>query len=599
MSTGLPTHGEVAAAAARARGQTKSLRISLLGQARKRSAGLLDAQGREVKRDAVQSKIAHDPFGALYEAGRIVPPPYNPADLVTLRELSTALGQCIDAMATNIDCQGMAFRNVKGVDKIESVTQDEKVRQRDQLQDFFENLNPTMSFTELRKRMRSDIETIGWGALEVRRDLSDGTIAAINHIPAEHIRAGAEYKSPVRMRLWRRDPDSKQWTAKYFMERTRPFAVRHSSGSGEIVWFKQFGDPRSISSVDAKPREGDPAPDYSLPDEAHEVIWFVRYSTGRIPYGVPAWIGNSLGLAGARAAEELNVRSLKNNRIPRIMILTDMELDEQTEEFLEEKFSEVEGPENAFKPILVRAIPSGEEALPPGMMNPGAPAARMLKIEKLTDSIPDDAMFLKYDDAISLKIQRSFRLADIFTGRSSDFNRATAFAATKVTEQQVFAPPRREFDWCLNRQIVPETGVYLCEVESLGPSINDATDAQKIIQAANKAGVGTPNAWSALVQRVTGVDIGMMKGLGGELHVEVLARLIDKGLIAVEEDSEGKPYLVLSEDAKAAADGTAGEGAASDVDLRFREVRSELVNMVRQLRSVQEDVEELQDAEEE
>ncbi len=597
MSTSLPSKGEVAGAAASVRRQRKALRISVVGQGRAKTkgVGLVDANGREIQRDASQSKVPPDPFAPLTESGRVISPPYNPADLVTLRERSTALGQCIDAMATNIDCQGMAFRSVKGIDKLEGVTQDDKDEQRDLLEDFFENLNATMSFTEVRKRMRSDIETFGWGALEVRRDLSNGEIAAINHVQAEFIRAGAEYKDTVRMRLWRRDPKTKQWVAKYFMERTRPFAVCRS-GSTEIVWFKQFGDPRSISSKDGKPREG--APDYSKDDEAHEILWFTRYSAGRHPYGVPAWVGNSIGLAGQRAAEELNVRSLRNNRIPRIMILTDMELDEETETFLEEKFSEMEGPENAFRPMVIRAIPSGEEAMPPGMLNTGASGARTLKIEKLTDTIPDDAMFLKYDDSIALKIQRSFRLADIFTGRSSDFNRATAFAATKVTEQQVFSPPRREFDWTLNRQIVPETGVYLCEVHSLGPSLNDATDAQKIINAANKAGVGTPNAWSALVQKVTGVDIGMKKGLGGELHVDVLQALILKDLVAVEEDSEGKPFLVLSEAAKAVADGTAPAAVANSVDARFLAVRGDLVKMVRELRLLREDVDEIEDTDE-
>ena len=64
-------------------------------------------KGKDIKLP-VSQKMASDPFDEYY-GDRIIKPPYNLDWLSQLPEHSNILGQCIEAMETNIDGFGFAL----------------------------------------------------------------------------------------------------------------------------------------------------------------------------------------------------------------------------------------------------------------------------------------------------------------------------------------------------------------------------------------------------------------------------------------------------------------------------------------------------------
>ena len=102
----------------------------------------------------VSQKMSTDPFDGYYGDG-IIEPPYNLDWLARLPEHSNILGQCVEAMETNID--GFGF-----------------------------TLEPAFDFED-GNRVRRDLEVLGNGYWEVIRD-GKGDIVWLEHIEGHTMR---------------------------------------------------------------------------------------------------------------------------------------------------------------------------------------------------------------------------------------------------------------------------------------------------------------------------------------------------------------------------------------------------------------------------
>ncbi len=146
------------------------------------------------------------------EAGALSPPlPFD--SLVLLYLTANSLRQNVDAMATNVD--GFGWRPVltlqglfgeRAVDAVRELhaakgtelTEDqakatveewrrEAIRERHRMTHFFESLNPEETFTAMRKKTRQDLEVLGNGAWEWRRN-KIGALALAVHVPFVTVR---------------------------------------------------------------------------------------------------------------------------------------------------------------------------------------------------------------------------------------------------------------------------------------------------------------------------------------------------------------------------------------------------------------------------
>ena len=119
--------------------------------------------------------------GATRDQG-VIQPPYNPRQLDFLSQQNNTLGPCIEAMITNVDGTGYDF-----VSEDTDETDAEDDPKIDELEEFFAQPWPDMSFKEMRKILRRDLERTGNAYLEVLRNAQD-EIVMFRHVDAKMMR---------------------------------------------------------------------------------------------------------------------------------------------------------------------------------------------------------------------------------------------------------------------------------------------------------------------------------------------------------------------------------------------------------------------------
>jgi len=453
-----------------------------------------------------------------------VEPPYNPEVLVALLEHSNSLRQNVDAYVVNVHAHGHRFEPVIDLNSDDANTQianlifaSRQRRERDpavadpsrqaelpteeevlaarkeleeqmrmekmRLKHFFQNASLDISFESLRMRTAMDVEVQGNGYWEVLRDAS-GDIAQFNHIRAYTMRLMPldpdEVEVEERVKL-----DEVTWGEISVRKRFRRYVQVIEE---EAVYFKELGDPRLVShkTGGVYPSEGAMAEAEPEARPAAEVLHFAIPSQPS-PYGVPRWIGVLLSVLGSRQVDEVNYDYFDKKAVPPLVFLVSGgRMTEETVDRIRDHItSGVKGKQNFHKVLVIEA----EGASTP--MNENSGRAR-IEMKPLTQAMHQDALFQKYDERNMDKVGMAFRLPRMLRGDIRDFNRATADAALEFAEMQVFAPERDDFDFLINRKVLPRLGIRFFQFKSNSPKLTDPMDLGKLVGELTKEGVLTP-----------------------------------------------------------------------------------------------------------
>lgn len=455
--------------------------------------------------------VTEDPFHNLAGGGDIVEPPFDLLTLATLPEYNTELTPVIETYETNID--GFGHLLVPRIDTAKLPEGDPlhaKVRHEFvELTNFFNYANMRDSFTELRRKTRFDRETTGNAYLEVIRNAA-GEIQGLEHIPSYQVRLTSIEPDPVKVKVpvlllqddgsfQLDDVDTWQRFRKFVQARLTPFRGMNARGGYKMRYFKEFGDPRTYDNETGKLVP--PSKIAGMKDwrKANELIHFRIYSP-RSPYGVPRFIGNLLSIFGARASEEINYVTLRNNNIPSMMVLvSNGQLTQGTidrmNSFVE---SEIQGSDNYSKFLIVEA--EGDEE--------GEDAGNVkIDVKPLTSSQLKDAMFQQYGKNNAANVRRAFRVPPIFVGGTDDYTRSTADTSRRLADEQVFAPERDEFDGFMNRRFLPAMGVIYHRFKSNSPNTTDNTELVQILSGAEKTGGMTPRIARLVIRDILGIEL--------------------------------------------------------------------------------------------
>ena len=415
----------------------------------------------------VSQKMSTDPFDGYYGDG-IIEPPYNLDWLARLPEHSNILGQCVEAMETNIDGFGFTLEPVfdfpEGDEKAEA--------ERKTIMHFFEFCNFERPYSQLRRRVRRDLEVLGNGYWEVIRD-GKGDIAWLEHIEGHTMRLMQLDREYTDVTYMIRDDDSDELQEYPSRKRFRRYVQIRD---GRKVYFKEFGDPRLIDSYTGQVNDNTEFP-------ATEIIHFKLYCPYS-SYGVPRWIGNWLAVEGSRQAEEVNYEYFENNTVPPMALLVAGTLDDKVVERIQDFINdEMKGRKSFNKILVIEASPFDAEL--PGTSSPKV----SVQFVPLSDAQQKDSLFDNYDRTNREKIRSSFRLPPIFVGLTSDYTRATARESREVAEEQVFGPERTDHDFVINRLLFPAMGVRYWRYKSLPPKVNDFEVMSGVLDTFSRCGL--------------------------------------------------------------------------------------------------------------
>jgi len=435
-------------------------------------------------------KLPPDPFAASYGEGAIIQPPYDLTQLAGLLEQSTILPQCIEAMEVNVDGFGYALEPLPWVERdADGNYPAEVMAEKARLKLFFDYCNPVLSYSQIRRRTRRDLEATGNGYWEIIRDGS-GKIAGLEHLEAHTMRLTKLDAEPQTVRLQVADANGKQAQEIVYLKRFRRYVQERD---GVRVWFKELGDPRRISAKDGRVMgEGEGGP------EATEVLHWARYCPTS-PYGVPRWLGALLAILGSREADEVNLEYFGNKSIPPLALLVGGRLAADAVETIRNYIRDnIKGRKGFHSILVIQAEAGASNPIAPGL---GAPKAT-LAFEKLTDAQQGDALFQNYDKANRDKVRSSFRLPPLYVGETTDYTRATANESQRAAEEQVFRPERDDHDFIINRRIMPLLGARYWRYRSNSPATEDSTELTSMLKTFSESGMTVREA-RRLISKIT------------------------------------------------------------------------------------------------
>lgn len=473
----------------------------------------------------------------LSNAGGLLPP-YDPEILIKWYELSAALRPNIDAYATSIDSYGHRFVPAVDLDAEDVDTQVADIlyaramaasggvelrpddfeptaeevaaekarlkvlarRERNRLVSFFQGCGGTKSFVRLRRQTRTDLEVTGNAYWEVLRNRA-GAIARFEYVPSYLTRLLPLSEEATDV------PEFERVTPVDYEEVTTRRKVRRyvqlEEATQVATFFKEFGDTRLMSSrsgryyatpADLKAAEGD-AP------AATEILHF-KIDWPNSPYGVPRWVGAYPEVGGSRAASEVNYLYFDNKSVPPLAMLISggrlkAGVADRVENYIKDKLN---GRANFNKIMLVEAESDGKSG---GQVR--------IELKSLNDVNQKDGLFQNYDERNLDKIGAQFRVPRLLRGDTRDFNRATADAAMRLTEEQVFAPEREDFDWLVNVRLFPAMGIRFWRFQSLTPVTKDPERLGKLIALLGGAGFLLPKEGRRLASDVFNADLPDIK----------------------------------------------------------------------------------------
>jgi PBSX family phage portal protein len=518
-------------------------------------------------------QLDDDPMVRLEREGKVVQPPFDLLSMSVMPENNTELGPCIDAMAVNVESFGwrleprIPLSENTSLEILQSIEEERVIAEN-----FFENCcEEGETLEELRDMLRRDLEATGNCYVEFVEIPGTGRLDGLNHLPSWTMRIGradperteyVERKVVKSVRIvevpaepsdaesagapWldASEEDStqetqsadgathvrKQMSVEYNYEikeqiRFKRFRRYLQRRDRQVVWFKELGDPRLISSVDGHVVTRDEltaSGDEEIPrfvlngdrmvvkmgkvgfpvQNAANPVRHRRLYCTRSPYGIPRYIGHLFSVFGSRAAEEINFTTFKNNNIPSLAItVTNGKLDDDSldriSEFVE---ASIQGDDNYSKFLLLEAEPVME-----GMRDPGA---MKIEIKPLTKEQHTDALFVQYQSANDERTRRAWRFPPVFVGKSEDFTGKTIEASRKLGDEQVFGPERRKVDMFFTKDVLLRLGIVWNVFRSNSPDVTENAELVKLLATGEKTGGLTPRIARKLLSRVVNTELG-------------------------------------------------------------------------------------------
>jgi PBSX family phage portal protein len=385
-------------------------------------------------------------------------PPFEPNVLLNLVQTNNVLNQCIEAMEVNIDGTGHEFVPVdegKDIDKKE-----EKIAKA-----FFDEPYPNISMVTIRRKLRRQMESVGYGFIEVLRNMAEDVVG-LRSVETAHIRM-VKLDKPIQVKKKvQRDGTEVELL---IWERERRFA--QTVALKQQVYYREFGTTRHINRDTGDwEEEGKKIP----PEKrGSELLCLGINPDVTTPYWLPRWINQLPSVIGSRAAEEQNLQFLDAGGLPpAIVFIQGGTLIKDTSDQLRMYLSGLN--KNKNRAVVVEVQSSSGSLDAAGKVD--------VKVERFGSAQSQDAMYTQYDESTKEHIRIGFRLPPLFLGYASDYNFATAQVSYMVAEAQVFLPERAEFDEMINKTIMKELKLKTLLFKSKPITLKDVETQLKALE---------------------------------------------------------------------------------------------------------------------
>ncbi len=392
---------------------------------------------------STSSKQLEEQILTAYSTFDVVQPPHNVDYLAALYNLSPILRGAVRAKVSSTVGMGYDIVESRKATAILADTAEadldakrKKIRKAKAIiEDQLEACNSSMTFTEVLTRVFTDVETIGYGCLEIARK-NTGQIGYIGHIPSKTVRVRRKRDGYVQMI------------------------------AEKAVFFRNFGD-----TTTANPIGNDPRP--------NELIFFVgdNYSPNESYYGVPASISAKQAIAGNEFSARFNLDYFENKALPRyVFVLKGGRLNDDSQRKLSEFFETMKGQNH--RTLIVPLPADTSDTKSSFEMNP-------------VETGVQDSSFNNYRKGNLQEILMAYRVPANKLGISEGVDLGSARDLSKNFSETVTRPEQKNIERPLNRIISEWTDMVQIKLKET--SLSDDTELSKQDQVYLTLGALTPN----------------------------------------------------------------------------------------------------------
>lgn len=368
---------------------------------------------------------------------------------------------------------------------------------------FFKEPYPGVSFITMRRKLRRQIESIGYSFLEILRNM-EGKVVGLRNVETHNIRM-VKLDAPILVK--KTVMREGQEVELHIWERQRRFAQRVALK--QMVYYREYGTARQvdrftgqweISAVEAQAsaKTSTPQTQYEVPvaNRGTELLMLGVHPDVTTPYFLPRWINELPSVIGGRKAEELNLEFLDAGGMPpAIVFVNGGTIAKDTADQLRMYLSGQN--KNKNRAVVVEAISSAG--------NIDKTSAVKVTVERFGAASVQDSMFQNYGTECEERVRIGFRIPPLFLGKAADYNFATAQTSYIVAEQQVFKPERMEFDEIINTTIGREFEWESIKFVSLPMSMVNVDNQINMLTVAKD--VATPESFMDEVNKIGVLDL--------------------------------------------------------------------------------------------
>lgn len=423
-----------------------------------------------------------------------IEPPVDQRGLKEMVEHSTILPQCIRAYKDNIAGFGIGIKYRDDVEETAEMT-----AEYNRAEGIIELLNMDMDTKEVFEDLIEARETYGIAYLEVIRNLA-GEVNQIEFIKdTPSIRKTSPLDPAIEIEYYYKGTPVKRF---------RKFCKYKQEKNGKVVYFKEFGDTRIMDK-----RNGKYVEQLEIEYQANELL---EFPIGTGDYGTVRWIGQVLSVDGSRKAENLNNNYFTEGRhTPMMIVVKGGSLSDESFTKLQEYMNGIKGEAGQHAFIVLEVEDNENRADFETDKQPS------VDIKDMASILQKDELFQDYLENSRKKVQSAFRLPDLYTGYTTDFNRATAQTAQEVTEKQVFIPERKSLAWVINNKLLNGYQFKYVEVYFDAPDITNPDDVARILNITERAGGLTPNIAKEITLETLGKVSEPYDGEWGDMPLAV------------------------------------------------------------------------------
>ncbi|WAS28516.1 gene transfer agent portal protein [Vibrio phage LV6] len=376
--------------------------------------------------------------GAANKQNTVIRPPYDFGTLTDFADDSPTLDPCISAMEINVESTGHEIVPREGVfDPAYDYEKDDPDYKR--IVNLFAEPYPNTTMIGLRRKLRRDLERTGNGYIECL-DTANGMPAFLKQLRAKYVRAlefTSDDKTLAEIRIGE-GSDAR-------VVKLERYERRYLYKKGNVTrYLAASGATRDLNAVTGEwATKGNRL---KAKDRAPTLLHFtVKDDDTSGVYGLPRWLSNVRSVAGEVEAEALNLSFFKNGGIPPLMIfLQNGTISAGSRTNLEQALSGTAASKQ--RGVVVETVATGGSLDKAGDVK--------VTVERFGSDRQKDSMFNTYMNDCYIRVKSSYRIPQLFLGRTDDYNYATAYAALVIGEAQVFKPERDEFDALISNAIV-------------------------------------------------------------------------------------------------------------------------------------------------